>query len=250
MSFEILSLALSFILGIAAGAGFMHMRRRAEPPPPAAQAIETVPLTAPSSTHESALAQQLAERTRDLDNLRARLASNERIERDLALSNPLTGVANRTLLTERIDHAITRGRRHNARLGLVMLDLEDFDAINERMGRKAGDRLLIDLARRLRDAVRAEDTVSHLSGDRFAIALEGVFEREDLDRAREGVLRVFAEPFTLDDQSLDVRAEVSSALYPLDGEDAESLIRAAEHALSLGRKRRARSPEPPTEQGD
>ncbi|MBA4742316.1 MAG: GGDEF domain-containing protein [Azoarcus sp.] len=238
MSPEILSLALTLILGLAIGfyAGQVSARRSRSGRP----ADDVVPARTSATQSEAGdLARKLAERTREAETLRAKLASNERQLRDEALTDPLTGIGNGMLLSDRIDHAITRGRRHNARLGIIVLDLEEFGAINESLGRKVGDRLLVEVARKLREAVRAEDTVAHVHGDRFAIALEGVFEREDLERGREAVQRVFAEPFVLDDKEVELKARMGSALFPTDGENSETLLRAAENQLSIGRKRAA-----------
>jgi diguanylate cyclase (GGDEF)-like protein len=241
---EFLSLALILILGLAIGfyAGQVSTRRsRARVP----SADQVVPVRNSATQAEAGdLARKLAERTRELEALRAKLAANERLERDRALTDPLTGIGNGMLLSDRIDHAITRGRRHNARLGILMLDLEEFGPLNERLGRQAGDRLLVEVARKLREAVRAEDTVAHVHGDRFAVALEGVFEREDLERAREAVVRVFAEPFVLDDEEIELKARIGSALFPTDGENAETLLRAAEHQLSVGRRRKRNASQP------
>ena len=234
---EFLYLALTLILGLAIGfyAGQVSTRRSRS----ARTADAVVPARASATQTEAGdLARKLAERTREAESLRARLSANERQVRERALTDPLTGVGNGMLLSDRIEHAITRGRRHNARLGIIVLDLEAFGAINEGIGRPAGDRLLVEVARKLREAVRAEDTVAHVHGDRFAIALEGVFEREDLERAREAVQRVFAEPFTLDDKEVELKARIGSALFPSDGENAETLLRAAEQQLSIGRKRK------------
>ncbi|MDX5362648.1 MAG: GGDEF domain-containing protein [Pseudazoarcus pumilus] len=231
---EFLPLILSLLTGVAVGIAVARLRGR-RPQQVMPQTISTSP------SDDDHLAAQLAARTHELESLRARLAALERVEKSLTLSDPLTGIANRTLLTERIDHAITRGQRHNTRLGVVMLQLKDFAALRKRLGEQAADRLLIAAARRLREAVRAEDTVSHLQGDRFAIALEGVFEREDIERAHEAILRAFAEPFEADDQPVALEAEISSALFPADGSDADSLLRAAEHGLSHAGKPRRRT---------
>lgn len=228
---EVIPLILSLVIGIAAGIAIERFRGR-RPQEVMPQNISTSP------ADNGQLAAQLDARGCEIEALRARLSTQERIEKNLTLSDPTTGMANRTLLTERIDHAITRGQRHNTRLGLLMLELKDFSALTEQLGQQAADRLLIAAARRLREAVRAEDTVSHLQGDLFAIGLEGVFEREDIERAREAVVRVFAEPFELNDKTILLQAEISSALFPMDGADAESLLRAAEHGLPHGHKAR------------
>ncbi|MDX5444680.1 MAG: GGDEF domain-containing protein [Zoogloeaceae bacterium] len=228
---EVLPLLLSLLLGIAAGLALARLRQ------PRQIMSHHMPADPDHDATEELLA-RLSERSREVDVLRARLASLERLEKDLSLSDPLTGIPNRMLLTERIDHAITRGQRHNTRLGVMVLDLKEFNTLNNQLGCKACDRLLIAVARRLREVVRAEDTVAHLHGDRFAVALEGVFEREDIKRAQESVLRVFAEPFELDDQPVVLEARIGSALYPIDGTDADALLRTAEHGLSKARKGR------------
>lgn len=232
------SLLIMFALGVAAGIviGLVAARRRsaaeASPAPVVAQ-------TPSASTLEAdRLARQLAERTRELEAANAKLSARDRVEQSITLSDPLTGIANRSLLTERIDHAILRCKRNNGRFGTLMIDINGFGTLHDRIGRAGSDRLLIEVARRLRAAVRSEDTVARLVADRFGVVLEGVFEREDIERAIESVMRVFAEPFTLDDEQFELSASISSALYPLDGEDAETLLRTSEHALILTKKRR------------
>lgn len=231
---EIFPLLLSLLTGIAVGLALARLRGRQ--PKHQQQVMPQTISTCPAD--DGQLAAQLAARTHELESLRARLAALERIEKNLTLSDPLTGVANRVLLTERLDHAITRGNRHNARLGVVALQLKDFPALRKQLGQQVADRLLIAAARRLREAVRAEDTVCYLQDERFAIALEGVFEREDIERAHEAILRSFAEPFEVDEQSVSLEAEISSALFPIDGNDADSLLRAAENGLPHGQKPR------------
>lgn len=219
-------LALLFlILGISAGVAVERLRsarrdaRSAHRDDPRVEALQA----------------RLHERTRDVQELRARLAHMERQFREQTLSDPLTGVANRMLLTERIEHAITRGRRHNTRVGVLMLSVPQLHALRPRIGDTATDALLQRLAGRLREAVRAEDTVSHLQEGLFAVALEGVFAHDDLERAREAVLRAFAEPFTVDGSAVTLEARVACALHPADGENADTLLRAAEHGLARER---------------
>lgn len=227
--FEALPMFLTLIIGIGAGVAIERLCSCRRSEPHASQHTPHVP---------AELDSRLSDRAREIETLRTRITEMEQQGKTQALSDPLTGAANHMLLTERIDHAITRGQRHNTRIGLLMLDLKNFSTLNERFDQPTVDHLLIMLARKLREAVRAEDTVSHLHGDVFAIALEGVFERDDIDRARESVERVFAEPFALNDHRIKLEAELSSALYPADGSDAEALLRAAEHGISAARMRR------------
>lgn len=225
---EFLPLLLTLIIGIGAGIAIERLRF-------------CRPRDAGTSHHGShapdELDARLSERMREIESLRSRIATLEREEKELVLTDPLTGVANRTLLTERIDHAITRGLRHNTRIGLLMLCLRDFPELSERFGKPSAERLLAMLAKRLSKAVRAEDTVAYLQDEVFAVALEGVFEREDLDRACKAAERALSEPFVLDDNSITLEADLSSALYPTDGRDAEALLRTVEHGISAVRAR-------------
>lgn len=227
---DFLPLVLAVLVGIAIGFAIQHVRSRTPHTPQHA---------APANADaDEALTAKLAERSREVEALRARVATLERLEKDIALSDPLTGIANRTLLSSRIDHAITRGQRYNTRLGVIVLEIADFAAIEQRLERQGTERLLIAAARKLRETMRAEDTVAFMQGGRFAVALEGTFEREDIDRARESALRAFAEPFIIDNQDVALQAQIGTALYPADGANAEALLRTAEHNLNHARKSR------------
>ena len=225
---EFLPLILTLIIGIGAGVAIERLRF-------------CRPRDTGTSHHGShapdELDARLSERMREIESLRSRIVTLEREEKELVLTDPLTGAANRTLLTDRIEHAITRGLRHNTRIGLLMICLRDFSGLSERFGTPSAERLLEMLTKRLSKAVRAEDTVAYLQGEVFAIALEGVFERDDLDRARKAVEQAFSEPFVLDDTSITLEADLSSALYPADGRDAEALLRTVEHGISAVRAR-------------
>ena len=110
-----------------------------------------------------------------LGNALVRLRSEERMRHD-ALHDPLTGLANRTLLRDRLEHALARAAREGTETGVLFVDLDEFKHVNDRFGHAAGDAVLAELGRRLRAAVRPADTVARLGGDEFVIVCEEVDE--------------------------------------------------------------------------
>lgn len=159
--------------------------------------------------------------------------------RFLASFDTLTGLPNRTLFQDRLNHAISQAHRSNNIVALLFLDLDRFKHINDSMGHHIGDLLLKAVARRLQNAVREGDTVARLGGDEFTIILEGVAKTKAATLISEKVLRAFQAPFLLDDKSLTISTSIGISLYPNDADNADSLIKFADtamyHAKSLGR---------------
>src|SRR3954447_9568136 len=96
-----------------------------------------------------------------------------------ALHDPLTGLANRTLLTNRLEQALRRGERHDSTVAVVFLDLDDFKSVNDTMGHAAGDKLLAQLGERFTERLRACDTAARIGGDEFAFVCEGLHDQDD-----------------------------------------------------------------------
>jgi diguanylate cyclase (GGDEF)-like protein len=113
--------------------------------------------------------------TNVLGSALVRLRSEERM-RHQALHDPLTGLANRTLLRDRLEHALARAARENGATGMLFVDLDEFKHVNDRLGHAAGDEVLAEIGRRLRAAVRPGDTVARLGGDEFVVVCEDVDE--------------------------------------------------------------------------
>lgn len=159
--------------------------------------------------------------------------------RFLASFDTLTGLPNRTLFQDRLNHAITQAHRANNIVALLFLDLDRFKHINDSMGHHVGDLLLKAVARRLQNAVRDGDTVARLGGDEFTIILEGVAKTKAATLISEKVLRAFQTPFLLDDKTLTISTSIGISLYPNDADNADSLIKFADtamyHAKSSGR---------------
>jgi diguanylate cyclase (GGDEF)-like protein/PAS domain S-box-containing protein len=148
-----------------------------------------------------------------------------------AYHDVLTLLPNRRMFTDRLAVSIAQNRRSGTVLAVMFLDLDHFKTINDTLGHATGDELLLIVSDRLRAAVREEDTVARLGGDEFTLLVGGLREIEDAARVAEKVLEAFQEPVRLGGRELVVTASVGVALFPEDGNDAETLIRNADDAL-------------------
>jgi diguanylate cyclase (GGDEF)-like protein len=176
----------------------------------------------------------------DRENLRAELdAAHEAKEafRELAYHDDLTGLPTRTLLYDRLGLAITQSHRQGSQLALLFLDLDDFKAVNDSFGHGSGDRLLVELAARVRGSVRAGDTVARFGGDEFIVLLDSVTGAEDAARVAAKVLDAVQAPFRLDGQEVTAAASVGVSVYPRDGTSADALVRSADAAMYRHKQR-------------
>jgi diguanylate cyclase (GGDEF)-like protein len=150
----------------------------------------------------------------------------------LAYHDPLTGVANRTLLHERIDQALRRRERSGAEVSLLFLDLDGFKRVNDDLGHAAGDELLVGLAARLQRMVRPADTVARLGGDEFVVLCEGL-DRGAVDQLVVRVSAAVAEPFALGPAGVEVEVGASiGTAFTQEGDDsAAALLRRADRAM-------------------
>jgi diguanylate cyclase (GGDEF)-like protein/PAS domain S-box-containing protein len=165
----------------------------------------------------------------------AALLSQAAINQHQALHDALTGLANRTLFRDRIDHAVKAMRRTDARAAVLVMDLDGFKEINDSLGHAAGDDLLVELARRLEATLRTSDTVARLGGDEFGVLLPQASEPDDVLRAVERMQAAIENPITCQGTSLSLEASIGVALYPDDGKDVETLLRCADAAMYLSK---------------
>ena len=171
--------------------------------------------------------QDVTQRKKAEAALRSQAALNEH----QALHDALTGLANRTLFRDRIDHAVKATRRTDARAAVLVMDLDGFKEINDSLGHAAGDDLLVELGRRLEAALRTSDTVARLGGDEFGVLLPHASVPDDVLRAVERMQAAIENPITLQGLSLSLEASIGVALYPDDGKDVETLLRCADGAM-------------------
>src|ERR1700734_2681774 len=143
----------------------------------------------------------------------------------------LTELPNRTLLNDRLGHAITVARRHHARLAVLYVDLDRFKNINDSLGHLVGDHLLKSVALRLSECVRDSDTVSRLGADEFVIVLSEMTHARDAAVCAEKLLQTVRIPHVVDSHELHVTASIGVSVYPEDGSDLETLLQNADSAM-------------------
>lgn len=163
----------------------------------------------------------------------------ERI-RTLAYYDALTTLPNRTLFADRLEHELQRCERVGHSAALLFLDLDQFKAINDSLGHAAGDQLLKEAALRLKENVRAEDTVARMSGDEFTILLSGQQEHEHVVAAATSVAKKvrerLVEPFQLEGQEVFISVSIGVALFPNDGRDSATLLRNSDTAMYFAKQ--------------
>lgn len=149
----------------------------------------------------------------------------------LAHYDQLTSLPNRTLLRERVDHALARAMRAGSGVATLILDMDRFKEINDMLGHEIGDKLLVEAAQRIRDSVREQDTVARLGGDEFAVILEGVSEAREVLPVIERIIDSLNEVTTIDGHEVNSSTSVGIAMYPENGNDLSELLRAADLAM-------------------
>jgi diguanylate cyclase (GGDEF)-like protein/PAS domain S-box-containing protein len=155
---------------------------------------------------------------------------------DQAFHDPLTGLANRALLSDRLDHALARNTRGARSLAVLFLDLDDFKTVNDSIGHAAGDELLREVARRLTEAVRPGDTAARLGGDEFAVLVEDL-EHEDLATVvADRLLSALTEPFDVAGRRIHVTASIGIALRASRDQTAGELLRNADTAMYAAKR--------------
>ncbi|HEV2786155.1 MAG TPA: EAL domain-containing protein [Solirubrobacteraceae bacterium] len=148
-----------------------------------------------------------------------------------ALHDGLTGLPNRVLFLDRLQHAMRRRARTGGadRTAVLFLDLDRFKLVNDSLGHLAGDRLLVEVARRLEQALRPGDTVARLGGDEFTVLLEALHDRTEAEQVADRMLGTLTEPFRVDDRDLYLSASIGIAMAA--GDDSGAVIRDADAAM-------------------
>ncbi len=145
--------------------------------------------------------------------------------------DPLTGLPNRTIFTQRLSQAIAQAARYEHKVGLLFVDLDGFKIVNDTMGHEAGDRLLREVADRLRESLREGDTVGRYGGDEFVVLIEQYDPSMQVEGVAQKILDQAASPFMLDGQEFHLSASIGIATYPNDGQDGAALLKHADIAM-------------------
>ena len=163
-------------------------------------------------------------------DISARKAREEAV-RFLAYHDPLTGLPNRRLLEDRLTQAIRFAQRRDAKLAVLLVDLDDFKQVNDALGHRAGDAVLREAAQRLAGCVRRADTLARHGGDEFVIVLSEVQQPSDCALVAEKVLRALGRSFAIEERKVALGASIGISFFPADAGDGDALLRNADAAM-------------------
>lgn len=151
--------------------------------------------------------------------------------RHMAQHDPLTGLPNRALFSDRLGNELARAKRNDGHFGLIFIDLDRFKPINDNFGHATGDLLLRQVAQRMKETVRASDTVGRIGGDEFVVLMPMLADAEAARLLAEKLRHAIAQPFMLEGRELSVSCSLGVALYPNDGTDEITLAKSADEAM-------------------
>lgn len=172
------------------------------------------------------------------EELRKKTEALERQAMHDATHDPLTDLPNRMLLRDRLEQSLIGSAKTGDLVALLVLDLDRFKEINDTLGHHSGDRLLKQIAIRLREIVSATDTLARLGGDEFAILISSLTDKKDIFPILQKIQRIFANPFVLSNLSLDVQSSIGVAIAPEHGKDMETLLQRADIAMYVAKEGR------------
>ena len=172
----------------------------------------------------------------DLERMRWKLVHQGELLEHQALHDSLTGLPNRTLLHDRMQHAFVTAQRLGKTVALLMMDLDRFKEVNDTLGHHVGDLLLQQIALRMRGALRESDTIARLGGDEFAVVLPSVENPEQAVHAAQKILTTLEQPLNLDGHSFIIGASIGIAFFPEHGEDNDTLMRHADLSMYYAKR--------------
>jgi len=175
------------------------------------------------------LEQKVLDRTGELQ------ASMEEVQY-LATHDTLTGLPNRSMFSQLLNHAIHAARRYQRQFAVLFIDLDRFKLINDTLGHEAGDQLLKEIATRLKQPLRTADVVGRLGGDEFVILIEEVIDSNHVATVAHKILTSIIKPMTLMGQECHITASIGISLYPKDAEDEQSLMKNSDIAMYLAKE--------------
>jgi diguanylate cyclase (GGDEF)-like protein len=161
------------------------------------------------------------------------VAANEQLKETLhaSMHDALTGLPNRILFNDRLEHGIEQAKRHGWTLAVMFLDLDKFKTINDSYGHEAGDAVLLTIAKRLTDTTRTDDTISRHGGDEFLYLLMEISEEQDAATVAKKIIQAVQVPCVVGGGELRVNTSIGISIFPRDGTTVEALIRNADAAM-------------------
>ncbi len=154
----------------------------------------------------------------------------------LAYHDPLTGLVNRTFLQEELKTLTSIADRNNKKIALIFIDLDNFKFINDTFGHEMGDKLLIEIANRLKHSIRKSDIASRIGGDEFILVLNNINSKQEVEKKIEEIMNILTKPIIIDDNKLEVTFSAGIAVYPDDTTDISELLQFADIAMYDAKK--------------
>jgi len=162
----------------------------------------------------------------------------EQAMRHMAYHDQLTGLPNRILFREKLEVSLAKAKANQDMLAVIFLDLDNFKIINDTLGHYSGDLALKQIAERLINSVRINDVVARLGGDEFTVALSSVVQEQDVSKILQKIIESLEKPLLLEERDFTVSASVGIALHPRDGQDVDALLRVADTAMYMSKRRK------------
>ncbi len=163
--------------------------------------------------------------------------------RHAAIHDPLTGMPNRVLFKDRLDHGLAQAKRHGRNLALMFVDLDDFKNINDSYGHDVGDSVLQTIATRLKENTRGEDTVSRHGGDEFLYLLMEVSDQQQISLIAKKIIQAIQAPCDIHVRdlniSLSINASIGISIFPKDGTTGETLLAVADKAMYTAKRNKS-----------
>ena len=156
----------------------------------------------------------------------------------VAYFDPLTSLPNRRLLLYRLNQLLSTAERKQTNIAICYLDLDDFKRINDRLGNKAGDYILVRIAKRLQKFLRTDDVIARIGGDEFAIVLKDITSLEEAELIIARILEAVTTPIVLETEIIAVSTSIGITVYPKDNSSNENLLRHANQAMLLAKQYR------------
>lgn len=201
----------------------------------AIQKSETVEIKVQDAAEELSNVNQALEReVKERHLLEHQLAAAEKQEqaaRHASFHDPLTGLPNRVLFNDRLEHALAQAKRHNWIMAVMFMDLNGFKGINDTYGHDIGDSILQTISQRLMDNTRDDDTISRHGGDEFLYLLMEVRDEGDIASVAQNILNVIQVPCDVGVHDLTISASIGISIFPKDGTTADILVKRADKAM-------------------